>query len=83
VDVSPEGIAASCDGVAFTPVVHAEKQKVVEKWWRIQHPPLNPNPPPVLASRSKLGLFILKAEAAFRNVVISPAQPNPLNPKED
>jgi serine/threonine-protein kinase len=79
VEVRPDSILASCDGKAFPRLNLGQEQKRLAVWW--SHIPSvgKAAPPPALAPRSSLGLFVRRGTAQIKSFVITPLPAD--NPK--
>jgi tRNA A-37 threonylcarbamoyl transferase component Bud32 len=75
VEVRPDSIAAACDGKAFAKLTRASAREQVGGWW-IALRALGKvfTPPPTLASRASLGIFIRRGTAQIKNFVITPLE---------
>jgi hypothetical protein len=68
VEVRPQSIGISCDGKAFPKLRLAEEKQRLAPWWTATlH-----TPPPSLAPRNSLGVFVRRGPAKFKNVIITP-----------
>jgi serine/threonine-protein kinase len=72
VEATPEKIAAFWDGRLFYTWIRAEGVRERDDWWARLHPFANPPPPPRFAARGELGLFVMRGDARFRNIVVAP-----------
>jgi serine/threonine-protein kinase len=69
-------IVAACDGKPLSRInLVGRKEEIGMRWSQLHRMKANPPPVPALGSRSSLGLFVRRGTASFRNVVITPFQP--------
>jgi hypothetical protein len=76
VSVSPARVVARLDGQPVAEVGRAKARPRLLDWWRNSGPFRPESPAPAFGPRGALGLYVLDAEAFFRDVVIRPLPGN-------